>query len=149
MRLLSMSFPIWWVMNAVAMSACVMGIVVAASERSHSVRSVITVLACSFGIPILLIVGRRVSLRNVGYYATRGAVVGVPFACLFGLSAFDKTGHVESLLGGSILILLLIGWVSLVAAAFSSPRSFLPSSDRPSTIDHRPSEIPETVGERH
>ena len=148
MRLHSMSFPIWWVMNAVAIAACVMGIVVALSNGSNTVGGVVTGLACFYGIPILLIVGRKVPLRNVVDVASRGTLVGLPFVLGYGLLGSFMSGFV-AFIGCSAMMMALVVWAALIAASFSTTRPLLSNPDRPTNIDHLLSDIPETVGERY
>jgi hypothetical protein len=151
MPLPGMSFPIWRIMNVVAIAACVLGIAAAFLDRSHSSDSVITAFVSSILIPILVIFGRRLPLETVGHVMKMGILSGLPFAVLPVLLGIVLNGgqHFIQFLGASLLMMLTFVWFSLIIAAFQSTRPFPSSPDRPSSIDHSLCDLPENVHERH
>lgn len=148
MRLESTSFPIWRIMIAVAIAACVLGACVAFADRSNSPGNVITGWACFYGIPIFLLVGRKVPIGTLSYVARFSFPIGLAFTLGSGLLGFLVGGNV-GLIGGSLMMLLITGWWTLLIATFSPTRPVSKAPDRSSAIDHRPSDLHKSGSEVH
>jgi hypothetical protein len=142
------SIPIWWVMNAVALAAWVMGLVAAFSPRPNPEENLITACLCCYGIPVFLILGRRMPLENVTYVARWGILACLPFIILCGLLGLVAGGPV-GLIKAALVMLLMVGWSILSVAAFSTTRPLQSNPERPSSIDHLLIDLPERGGERH
>ncbi len=123
MRSRLMSFPIRWVMIAVAIVASVLGAFVSSSSRPMTRESVLTSLSACFAIPILIGLGRKVLAPECGgTVASRWTLVAdFRFALLYGGLCAEKSGR-YGLIGGTLAMMLLIGWTSLTIAASTSSR---------------------------
>jgi hypothetical protein len=58
-----------------------------------------------------------VPLKRVIIICGKVLLLGLPAACLYGLVSFAMSGTV-GLVGGFTLVMLTVGWLSLLAAAF-------------------------------
>ncbi|SIO56791.1 hypothetical protein SAMN05444166_5295 [Singulisphaera sp. GP187] len=115
-------FALLGLVIAVVLVACVLGAAAAFAREPVSARSVLAGWAALYGIPSAVIFGRSVPFRRVVRVAGRIILWGSPVACLTGLLSFAMSGYV-GLVGGFCLMMLVIGWGALFAAAFSSDKS--------------------------
>jgi hypothetical protein len=112
-------------MIAVVLVACMLGAAVAFASEPSTAASVLSGWAALYGIPSALIFGRNVPFGRALKTSGRLILLGSPIACLFGLLSFAMSGYV-GLVGGFALMMLMIGWGALLAAAFSSGKSEKP-----------------------
>jgi hypothetical protein len=147
MPLPGMSFPIWRIMNVVAIAACALGAIQALSARPATIGSMTTGITSSFLMSILLLVGRRVPRKTAERVVAIGLLVGLPFVFFVVLPGIVLRS--VEMFGMALGLLLFVGWSSLTVAAFQSTRPLLSNPDRPSNIDHLLSDLPEHASERH
>jgi hypothetical protein len=117
MRLPYVRITVRWLMMVVAIVAMIMGAIAGFSIEQNGVTGVITGWVALYCIPVILIIGRRISTETVIHVSGRIVLPGLPIASLFGLFSYAMSGFV-GLIGGFILAILVIGWFSLLAAAF-------------------------------
>jgi hypothetical protein len=124
-------FLLRWLMIGVILVACVLGAAVAFAIEPSTAESVLTGWAALDCIPFTLLLGRKVPFWRAVRVSAKFIRLGLPVACLFGLLSSAMSGYV-GLVGGFALMMLMIGWGSLLAAAFSpdEPATSQDSLDR-------------------
>jgi hypothetical protein len=114
-----MHFRLWWLMIAVAVVACALGAVAAFSHQTATLESILTGWVALCGIPLALIVGRRVPFSSAARVSGKFLLARSPIALLYGLLGFAANGGI-GFVGGFTIMMLVIAWASLFAAACSS-----------------------------
>jgi hypothetical protein len=135
-------------MCAVAIAACLLGIAISFTGRASASVSAITGCACAYAIPVIIIRGRRVPLKEIRYVVGVGIFVGAPFVFLYGMLGGLMSGWV-GLVGSILGMTLMIGWSALIVAAFSTSGPHALDSDRSLKIDPWYSEVPDGRREKH
>jgi hypothetical protein len=123
-------------MIAVVVVACALGATVAFAARPPTAEGVLTGWAALYGIPSVLIVGRGIPLKRVVMDWGKIIFQPLPIAYLIGLLFFIMSGNVgpAAVFG---LIMLVVGWGALLAAALSGDGNLCESSES-SSAGHRP-----------
>jgi len=131
--------------------ACALGAAVAFAREPCTAGSALAGWVALYGIPSVLILGKKVPFRKALKSSGRLILIGAPVACLYGLLSFAMSGYV-GLVGGFASMMLMIGWGSLLAAAFSTYKSVMPQDGldllpRMSPVD-RPKNLSGWMGAR-
>jgi hypothetical protein len=113
--------PNRWLLTYIGKLACFMaaGGAIVRSSRQITGETLLTVSVALYGFAILIIVDNRIPIKRAVKAFGAGVLVGLPIACAVDVFAFTETTRYVGLFIGSGITMLIVGWISLLTAAYS------------------------------